>query len=168
MKIKGCIVDSGAEPELNPKVWAAGFVAALLKKRSSLTSSTGTGKETNYTMNQQEPLFIESVLLAVFEKLFSFLFSLPDVTNRLRKVLSTLTNDQPLCPQLYLYSTADKVIPSKSVEAFMKQQRKAGRKVWSFNFGLSPHVDHYRAFPEIYTSQLLNFLDECLVTIKLT
>lgn len=172
MKIKGCIVDSGPEPVLNLKVWAAGFVAAVLKKRTSLTSSSAAGKETNnaasISRTSEEPLFIESVLLAVFEKLFSLLFSLPDVNRRLKKVISILTNNQPLCPQLYLYSTADKVVPYQSIEAFMEQQREIGREVWSFNFRSSPHVDHFRSFPEIYRSQLFTFLEECLVTVKLT
>lgn len=31
----------------------------------------------------------------------------------------------------------------------------------SFNFGSSPHVDHYRNFPDEYLSQVAEFLNEC-------
>lgn len=44
----------------------------------------------------------------------------------------------------------------------MAEQGKTGKHVFSFNFGSSPHVDHYRTFPDIYALQLDNFLKECL------
>ncbi|XP_057973517.1 uncharacterized protein LOC131161628 isoform X2 [Malania oleifera] len=173
-KIKGCVVDSGADPELNPQVWAAGFSAALLKKRSSLaypSMETRGGNEAESALSssrppEKEPLIIETLFLSVLEKLFSILLKLPDVNWRLMKIISLLSKNQPHCPQLYLYSSADKVIPFQSVELFIEDQRRLGRKVRSFNFGSSPHVDHYRTFPNIYSSELNDFLRECLATVK--
>ncbi|KAM7459818.1 hypothetical protein LguiA_036196 [Lonicera macranthoides] len=173
-KIKGCIFDSGGDPDLNPKVWAAGFTAALLKKRSSVGYSPVETEEVNklengstvYKIGKKEPPLIEVFLLLLFEKLFSFLLNSPDINQRLSKIISALSKTQPPCPQLYLYSTADKVIPFKSVESFIEAQRKMGRKVLSYNFGSSPHVDHYRTFPGNYSSQVQSFLKECLTTVK--
>ncbi|CAN4080083.1 unnamed protein product [Withania somnifera] len=170
-KIKGCVVDSGGDPDISPKVWAAGFTAAMLKKHSSFTYSSieaGEGNEvgsplTSEIIQIKRARLMETVLFAVLEKLFSFLLNLPDVNERLTKIISVLVKNQPFCPQLYLYSTADKVIPFQSVESFIEEQRKIGREVHSFNFGSSPHVDHYRAFPDNYVSVLQKFLQECLV-----
>ncbi|XAR57910.1 hypothetical protein NMG60_11026213 [Bertholletia excelsa] len=169
-KIRGCIVDSGGDPHINPRVFAAGFTAALLGKRSSSaypSMAVGEGIRSEMSSSEtelKEPLLVEIMLLVAFEKLFSFLLNLPAVKQRLTKIISTLMNDPPRCPQLCLYSTADKVIPSESVEEFIEDQQKRGRKVWSYNFGISPHVDHYRTFPDIYSSQLQDFLKECLAT----
>ncbi|XP_009778840.1 uncharacterized protein [Nicotiana sylvestris] len=170
-KIKGCIVDSGGDPNISPKVWAAGFTTALLQKRSSSvypSVEAGEGIEvqsglTSGNIQGKEPMLMETLLLAAFEKLFSFLLNLPDVNARLRKIISALVKNQPSCPQLYLYSSADKVIPIQSVESFIEEQRKSGRKVHSFNFGSSPHVDHYRTFPDIYVSVLQKFLEESML-----
>lgn len=57
------------------------------------------------------------------------------------------------------------MIPFRRVESFMEEQGKAGKHVFSFNFGSSPHVDHYRTFPEMYALQVDNFLKECLSTV---
>ena len=85
---------------------------------------------------------------------------------KLTKIISVLSNNQPPCPQLYLYSSDDKVIPYQSVELFIKKQKDMGRTVHSFNFKSSPHVDHYRTYPTTYYSQLQSFLEECLATVK--
>ena len=59
-------------------------------------------------------------------------------------------------------SSADKVIPAESVEAFIVKQKQAGYKVTACNFVLSPHVDHFQKFPELYSAQLSSFLEECM------
>ncbi|XP_071724119.1 uncharacterized protein [Rutidosis leptorrhynchoides] len=168
-KIKGCISDSGAGDPLNPQVWAAGFGAALLKKRSSATYPMAETRESRGIdkLVQEQPAMIETMLLSFLEKLFSVLLKFPDVKQRLEKIVFVLTNSQPSCPQLYLYSTNDKVVPFHSIEEFIDSQKKLGKKVMSYNFETSPHVDHYRTFPTTYSSQLHCFLKECFSTVKL-
>ncbi|OVA18749.1 Protein of unknown function DUF829 [Macleaya cordata] len=174
--IKGCVIDSGGAPELNPKVWAAGFSAALLKKRGSLILPSDGPIEGNEfktdksisKMQENKPLLIETVLLLVLEKFFSIVLKLPDVNQRLTKIISLLSYNQPMCPQLYLYSTSDRVIPYQSVELFIQCQKGMGRNVRAYNFGSSPHVDHLRSFPDIYSAEIHKFLKETVTTVGQT
>ena len=59
-----------------------------------------------------------------------------------------LSHQQPLFPQLYIYSSSDRLIPVEFVEAFITKQKQAGYKVRACNFVLSSHVDHFKKFPE--------------------
>ncbi|KAL5721310.1 hypothetical protein ACHQM5_004969 [Ranunculus cassubicifolius] len=169
--IKGCVVDSAPVAAPDPRVWASGFSAAFLKKQSIATKGSITsngsglgvvvGKET--TM-ESIPAFTETALLAVLEKFFKVVLNRPKINRRLTGVLDVLSVEQPTCPQLYIYSSADRVIPAESVESFIEKQRKTGREVRACNFISSPHVDHFRNNPNLYSSQLTYFLDDCVLT----
>ncbi|KAK3012349.1 hypothetical protein RJ639_012993, partial [Escallonia herrerae] len=179
-KIIGCAVDSGGDREINPKVcsykfdnlkleeylevyidcfstgqlcvvgysslsvwqvWATAFTTALLEKRTTLASSSVEAGEGMAASRVQEKKPLPVVFLLM-----------------LTNAISALSEKQPLCPQLYLYSTADKVISFQSVESFMEDQKKLGKKVESFNFGSSRHVDHYRTFGVVYSKQCVHTL----------
>ncbi|XP_074580488.1 uncharacterized protein LOC141836916 [Curcuma longa] len=170
-KIKGCIVDSAPVAAPDPRVWASGFSAALFKKQSVATRSntrpTVSGlniMESSNLTTSPEPAIIESALLVILEKFFKVVLNSPTINRRLSDVLDILTSEQPKCPQLYIYSSADQVIPAKSVESFVERQRRAGLEVRACDFLSSPHVDHFRNNPALYNTQLANFLDDCVFT----
>lgn len=169
--IRGCVVDSAPVAAPDPRVWASGFSAAFLKKQSIATRGTvspnGSGLGvlvgTEATM-ESLPAVTETALLVVLEKFFKVVLNLPNVNRRLSDVLDVLSVEQPKCPQLYIYSSADRVIPAESVESFIEKQRRTGREVRACNFVSTPHVDHFRNDPNLYTSQLTNFLEDCALT----
>ncbi|KAI3941671.1 hypothetical protein MKX01_018261 [Papaver californicum] len=164
-RIRGCVVDSAPAAAPDPRVWASGFSAAFLKKQSVATKSAisldGSDSE---NVAEPRPAVTEAALLVVLEKFFEVVLNLPKINRRLLDVMSLLSVEQPKCPQLYIYSSADKVIPAKSVESFIEEQRKSGIEVRACDFVSTPHVDHYRNDPTLYTSQLTNFLEDCVLT----
>lgn len=167
-KIKACVVDSAPVAAPDPQVWALGFSAALMKKRSVTTKGLGSDDSRSDVLvveSNKEPKLgaTEAVLLSALESFFDVVLNYPKINRRLSDVMELLSSKQPKCPQLYIYSSADRVIPAKSVEAFIEGQRKAGREVRACDFVSSPHVDHYRSNPGLYTSQLGNFLEECVL-----
>ncbi|KAG0531594.1 hypothetical protein BDA96_04G035800 [Sorghum bicolor] len=174
-RIRGCIVDSAPVLEIRPEVWAAGFSAAMLKKSSSTTGPTAesldgpivNGTLNKVTSNVTQPSWGECFLLSTLQKFFEIVLYVPDVNKRLRRTLSVLSEKQPSCPQFYLYSSADRVIPAECVESFMDSQRSLGRSVFAHNFVSSPHVDHYRSFPHVYSAKIDEFLKICS-TIKVS
>ena len=161
-RIKCCIVDSAPVANLDPEVWASGFSAAFLKKNSVATKGCVSSDESGIKVGLK-PAPTEAALLLILKKTFGVVLHLPSVNRRLSDVLVMLSTKQPDCPQLYMYSSADRVIPADSVESFVVAQQKAGHDVRACNFVSSPHVDHFRTNPKLYTSQLSQFLDECVV-----
>ncbi|XP_006648289.2 transmembrane protein 53-like [Oryza brachyantha] len=170
-RIRGCIVDSAPVLEIRPEVWAAGFSAAMLKKSSSTTGPsaesqdgyTSNGTLNNLSSDVARPTWGENILLSTLQKFFEIVLHLPDVNKRLEKVHSVLSEKQPSCPQFYLYSSADRVIPAECVESFIDMQKSQGQSVFAHNFVSSPHVDHYRSFPHVYAAKINEFLKICSV-----
>ncbi|XP_012479849.1 uncharacterized protein LOC105794982 [Gossypium raimondii] len=170
-RIKGCIVDSAPVAAPDPQVWASGFSAAFLKKRSFATKGSANSSESDMEAStgkseasKPKPAVTEAAMLLVLEKFFEVVLNLPSINRRLSDVMSLLSYKQPTCPQLYIYSSADGVIPAHSVESFIEKQKRLGREVRACNFVSTPHVDHFRNDPNLYTSQLSQFLEDCVHT----
>ncbi|XP_072968873.1 uncharacterized protein [Typha angustifolia] len=169
-KIKGCVFDSAPVAAPDPQVWASGFSAAFLKKQSIATKGMlkledlRTDVLVADSFFEPKPPVFEAALLVVLEKFFDVVLNVPGINRRLCDVLDLLSSKQPKCPQLYIYSSADRVIPAKSVESFIEAQRKAGHEVRACDFVSSPHVDHFRSHPDLYTSQLTKFLEDYVLS----
>ena len=63
----------------------------------------------------------------------------------------------PPCPQLYLYSRADALIPAAHVDFFMEQQAAHGAPVHHHCWDDSPHCEHFRVHREQYRSIIASF-----------
>lgn len=68
----------------------------------------------------------------------------------------------PAWPHFHLYSTSDQVIRHRDIAVFVEALKQKGVPVDSFDFVSSPHVGHFRDFPEQYASKCRTFLVSCM------
>ncbi|XP_037779879.1 transmembrane protein 53-A-like isoform X2 [Penaeus monodon] len=73
-----------------------------------------------------------------------------------------LVEDKARCPQLFLYSRADKLINYNDVEYFVAERQKLGVPVVTKCWDDSAHVQHYRVHPDSYSSSVYSFINMCL------
>ena len=140
--IAGVVVDSAPHPTVSPRIWARGLLGAVMPHRD---------------VDKENALQRVSTML---EKFFA-LYMAGQPGKRLKELAAVLRQEQKF-PQLYIYSHKDKVIPSSSVESFMRQQKKLGRMCRALCFEDTPHVDHFRHHQKMYTQQLKRFLNACM------
>ncbi|CAF3508181.1 unnamed protein product [Rotaria sp. Silwood1] len=74
------------------------------------------------------------------------------------KIRELLTNIPTNIKQYYLYSTADRLISSSSIEKFMAIQVERGIHVMSHRFVDSGHVNHFRLHSIEYGKFILDFI----------
>lgn len=63
----------------------------------------------------------------------------------------------PRSPQLFLYSSADALIPPEQVQRFQKLQTARGVNVCSRMWSDSAHCEHYRVHPDEYITEVKKF-----------
>ncbi|XP_075934497.1 transmembrane protein 53 [Anarhichas minor] len=68
----------------------------------------------------------------------------------------------PAWPHFYLYSRDDQVIRHRDIELFVEAVKQKGAPADSFDFVSSPHVGHFRDFPEQYALKCRDFLVACM------
>ncbi|XP_073347300.1 transmembrane protein 53 [Pagrus major] len=68
----------------------------------------------------------------------------------------------PAWPHFFMFSRDDQVIRHRDVEVFVGSLKQKGVPVDCFDFGTSPHVGHFRDFPEEYALKCRDFLVGCM------
>jgi len=66
------------------------------------------------------------------------------------------------CPELYLYSKGDNLIPYTDVDAMIEYRKKAGVTVDSMCWDDSNHAQHLRTHRESYMQQCISFVLNCM------
>lgn len=152
LQIRGCIFDSG--PAVNTPLNV--FRAIATTTRGNLI----------YRWIRGLVLMFVIIFAAVMEFLLSFVWS------ERRRIAShamwtCLSKDPQRCPQLFLYSRADKICNYKSIKSFAEERRKCGVPVVEVCWEDSPHVKHFMIHRLEYIDRVVNFMDMCLGTAEI-
>lgn len=132
-KLQATVIDS-APCNLDPKVFARGFLGALLPSITSHTHWFWT---------------------PVFEGFFRFWLSLPHNQAKFAEVNKFINTTILPCPQTYLYSSADTMIFANDIKRHIKKmEKKTGLPNQSLDFVTSNHVAHLRTHPTAYSKRI--------------
>lgn len=85
-----------------------------------------------------------------------------------KRYMSGLTESPLQCPQLLLYSKADKLAPYQDIENYSQARKERGIFVVSKCWERSKHVNHYREHTVEYLDVLNYFIEHCLTTYEST
>jgi len=83
------------------------------------------------------------------------------VTERMDIFVRGMYEDPLPIPQLFLHSTADKLIPHEPLKRFIEHRKSTIAHVMEKNFIDSPHVMHYQHYPTDYHNAVESFLNVC-------
>jgi pimeloyl-ACP methyl ester carboxylesterase len=103
--------------------------------------------------------FIHLLLCLIFiaDRVFGF----ENVVARARRRLNSSTYIAHAVPRLYIYSSADQMVPAPDVEAHAEQARRAGYSdVTNLRFEASGHCAHASRYAEQYWDGIARMLDK--------
>lgn len=81
--------------------------------------------------------------------------------------MQDLLDEPSTCPQMFLYSKEDIIIPWTDVERFADhRQQKHGVHVRKICFEQSEHVKHFIAHPVAYVKYVVRFINDCLASFR--
>jgi hypothetical protein len=147
--ITGCIIDS-APAYLTPQLATRGFVGFLLSQVS----------------NQRK--YEHPLLTPFLEYIWRQKFRRPEMTAFIDELHHMLENQPRHVSQLYLYSSNDALIPYQEIEHHIRLQQQRGVNVRAYNFVTSPHVAHFKYFPDVYQQLVFDFIRDISVnSVKL-
>lgn len=89
-----------------------------------------------------------------------FVIAFDPLLETLFNELKTLTLN---CPELYVYSKADKLALYQDIDDFIAQRKSQGVTVFSKRWDDPSHCSHYMRYPKEYLAVLEQFLDVCLL-----
>lgn len=103
-------------------------------------------------------LFVVLCVVAALKSLDWYFPSLKSIDD----YFDYMQEDPATCPQLYLYSFKDELIPFADVEWQIFTRQCRGVKVQTQTWNDSVHVQHLVTHREVYISTCLRFIDSCL------
>lgn len=145
-------------------------IGAMVDSAPGSGNVRGALRALTATLGPKISPFLRYVLLALFAvTVFLLRVVLYPLTKYIHKNhYDALRESPPAWPHYYLYSKADQVIRHRDIELFVATLKQKGVPVDSFDFVSTPHVGHFRDFPEQYALKCRDFLVACMKDLQET
>lgn len=139
-------------------------IGAVVDSAPGSGNVRGAMRALNATLDPNVSPVLRSALIAVFAvSVFLLRIILYPLTKYIHKNHYDAVQERPPgWPHLHLYSTADQVIRHRDIEVFVDALKQKGVPVDTVDFVSTPHVGHFRRFPEQYALNCCNFLAACV------
>lgn len=174
--VRGVVFDSAPSfPTINARTILRGYTSSWIasyhaKRFSSESGGKGGGvvppdpsaEWRGVRIPEADPLYSIPLRSSILSELFRPFYD----ENWRRELAYTLALRQPVhYPQLYLYSEADPLVPSREIQdylAVLRSSRPLGPSdplISEYRFTSSGHVSHLYSHPQIYRAQLDSFYE---------
>ncbi|KAM6920441.1 transmembrane protein 53 isoform 1-T1 [Lycodopsis pacificus] len=143
-------------------------IGALVDSAPGSGNVRGALRALTATLGPKITPILRYVLLALFAvTVFLLRVVLYPLTKYIHKNHYDAVQERPPAwPHLYLYSRDDQVIRHRDIELFVEAVKQKGAPTDSFDFVSSPHVGHFRDFPEQYALKCRDFLVACMKDLE--
>ncbi|XP_037643197.1 transmembrane protein 53 [Sebastes umbrosus] len=143
-------------------------IGALVDSAPGSANVRGALRALTATLGPKITPVLRYVLLALFAvTVFLLRVVLYPLTKFIHKNHYDAVKERPpTWPHFYLYSRADQVIRHRDITLFVDTLKQKGVPVDSFDFVSSPHVGHFRDFPEQYAVKCRDFLVACMKDLE--
>lgn len=143
-------------------------IGAVVDSAPGSVNIRGALRALRATLGPKISPFLRYVLLALFAvTVFLLRVVLYPLTKYIHKNhYDAVWERPPVWPQFFLYSSEDQVVRHRDVELFVGNLKQKGMPVDLFDFVSSPHVSHFREFPEQYVLKCRNFLVACMKDLE--
>ncbi|KAK9539412.1 hypothetical protein VZT92_004520 [Zoarces viviparus] len=139
-------------------------IGALVDSAPGSGNVRGALRALTATLGPKITPVLRYVLLALFAvSVFLLRVVLYPLTKYIHKNHYDAVQERPPAwHHFYLYSRDDQVISHRDIELFVEAVKQKGAPTDSFDFVSSPHVGHFRDFPEQYALKCRDFLVACM------
>lgn len=141
--IRGCIFDSG------PAEIRLAYVCRML---SSIIPS-----ESYRRYIQAIVIFLRLYAIYAYNWILDYFIDNQDALRR-QSVWQSLVHEPNICPQLFLFSRDDDVCHYKSIQKFIQLRKDKDVVVDFYMWDQTPHVSHFRYYPDQYERIILDFI----------
>ncbi|XP_041475840.1 transmembrane protein 53-A-like [Lytechinus variegatus] len=157
---------NGTSPGQNAKLKIVGIICDSMPSYPTATTAYRAMVSAMPPTQHWFIKFIKSLGIWIFFMVLSFISYIRRGVSDRDTYYKAMLADRMRCPQLFLYSKKDQIVPYKDIQGVIAERRRQGFDVQEVVWDDTDHVAHLRKHPQEYASACLKFVNYCLERVK--